>query len=150
MSRGASSRNRPGRASQREGGFALLIGAAALILQLILSPLHAPLVHSSSTSTQLLALEALAELAALTGDQNVFCADMDGGQQGSVPAHEKADCPGLCCHLSHGPALFLAPPAPLPKVFSGVSVRISRAHAILLAVSASPTNAQPRGPPLSA
>ncbi|MBV8963232.1 MAG: hypothetical protein JOY97_09085 [Hyphomicrobiales bacterium] len=126
------------------------MGAAALILQLILSPLHAPLPHSASASTQSVALNALAELAALTGDANVICADMGGAQPGGVPAHEKADCPGLCCHLSYAVPLFLVPPSPAPKVFSSVFVKISRAHAILLAVSTSPTCAQPRGPPFSA
>jgi hypothetical protein len=92
---------------------------------------------------------ALAELAALTGDPKVLCADMGDGQPGD-PAHDKADCPGLCCHLSHGLAFALPPPAFSPTVPSLISVTISTPHPILLVVSAHAPSAQPRGPPLSA
>ena len=144
MKRGASSRARLARASRRERGIALLIGATALLLQLILSPLGAHFAHRAAPSAQ------LAELAALTGDPNVICADMNDGPQNGGPAHDKAECPGLCCHLGHGLALFLVPPSPSPKNFAGFSVRLSRAPAAFLTASAGATIAQPRGPPLSA
>ncbi|MBV9590918.1 MAG: hypothetical protein JO310_15075 [Hyphomicrobiales bacterium] len=147
MKRGASSRARLARASRRERGIALLIGATALLLQVILSPLSAHSAHRAAPSAQ---LGALAELAALTGDPNVICADMNDGPQNSGPAHDKADCSGLCCHLGHGLALFLVPPSPSPKNFAGFSVRLSRAPAAFLTASAGATIAQPRGPPLSA
>jgi hypothetical protein len=145
MARGAISGGLTAGASRRAPGFALLIGAAALVLQLLLSPLHAPF-HEGAISAR---SAALAELAALTGDPKVLCADMGDGQPGD-PAHDKADCPGLCCHLSHGLAFALPPPAFSPTVPSLISVTISTPHPILLVVSAHAPSAQPRGPPLSA
>jgi hypothetical protein len=128
---------------------ALLIGAAALILQLVLSPLHASVVRAPSNSPQSAALTALAQLAALSGEHNVLCADADGGPPGD-PAHGTADCTGLCCHLSHGVALFLAPPAFSPAIPSRMPVTIFGRRQISSAPSAHSPNAQPRGPPLSA
>jgi hypothetical protein len=130
--------------ARRERGFALLIGATALILQLLLSPLHAPFVHSAPGA---LRSDALAELAALTGEQNLLCGDEDGSGN---PAHHDADCPGLCCQLGHGLALFLVPPSPSPEKLAGPSIKISRPHSSFLIAGAHSTSAQPRGPPLSA
>jgi hypothetical protein len=135
--------------SRRERSFALLIGAAALIIQLFLSPPHAPFVRAASDSRQSAALTALADLAALTGEHNVLCADAGDGQPVD-PAHDKADCPGLCCHLSHGLAFFLPPPAFSPAIPSGISVTSFARRAVSLTASAHAPNAQPRGPPLSA
>lgn len=150
MTRGARSRDEVAGASRRERGFALLIGAAALIVQLFLSPLHAPFLHASSDSPQSAArLGALAELAALTGDPNVLCAGAGAGQPGD-PAHDNADCPGLCCQLGHGLALYLPPPAFSPALPSRIAITIVAQRPISLAASAHAPNAQPRGPPPSA
>ena len=147
MTRGAKAEDRTVRASKRERGLALLIGATAFILQLLLSPLHGPFVGAVSASPQSAALTALADLAALTGESNVLCADMGGGQPGA-PGHD-ADCPGLCCHLSHVLALFLLPPAFSPSVPSRVSVVIPGPRPISLGAAAHARSAQPRGPPVS-
>ena len=137
-------------ASRRERGFALLIGAAALILQLLLSPLHASFLHASSYSAQSATrLGALAELAALTGEQNVLCGDATGGQPGD-PAHDNADCLGLCCQLGHGLALFLPPPVFSAAVPSRIAITLVAQRTISLAASTHAPNAQPRGPPPSA
>jgi hypothetical protein len=117
----------------------------ALIVQLLLSPLHASF-HEGAISAR---SAALAELAALTGDPNVLCADMGDGRPGD-PAHGKADCPGLCCNLSHGLAFFLPPPAFSPAIPSRIFVAITGPRPILLVASAHAPSAQPRGPPLSA
>ncbi|MGC1579097.1 MAG: hypothetical protein WA813_23775 [Beijerinckiaceae bacterium] len=135
--------------SRRARSVALLVGAAALIFQLFLAPWHAPLVRAASASPQSAALATLAELAALTGNPNVLCADMGDGRPGD-PAHDMADCPGLCCHLSHGLAFFLPPPAFSPAIPSRIFVAISGPRPILLVASAQAPSAQPRGPPLSA
>jgi hypothetical protein len=145
MARGARAGDRVAGASRRGRSVALLVGAAALIVQLLLSPLHASF-HEGAISAR---SAALAELAALTGDPNVLCADMGDGRPGD-PAHGKADCPGLCCNLSHGLAFFLPPPAFSPAIPSRIFVAISGPRPILLVASAHAPSAQPRGPPLSA
>jgi hypothetical protein len=130
--------------SRRARSLALVVGAAALIAQLLLSPLHASF-HEAAISAQ---SAALAELAALTGDPNVLCAGMGDGP--GDPAHDKADCPGPCCQLSHGLAFFLPPPAFSPAIPSRIFVAITGPRPILLVASAHAPSAQPRGPPLSA
>jgi hypothetical protein len=145
MARGARSGDQVVGASRRGHSLTLFVGAAALILQLLLSPLHASF-HVGAISAQ---SAALAELAALTGDPNVLCADM-GDRQPGDPAHDKADCPGLCCHLSHGLVFFIPPPAFSPAIPSCILVAITKPRPIFLVASSHSPNAQPRGPPLSA
>ncbi|MBV8428841.1 MAG: hypothetical protein JOZ30_16035 [Hyphomicrobiales bacterium] len=150
MARGARQRNEVAGASARERGSALLIGALALILQLFLSPLHTPFQHASLDSPQEAArLGALVNLAALTGDPNVICAEADDRQPGD-PTHDNGDCPGLCCHLGHGLAFFLAPPAFSPAVPLRVAIGFVGSRPISFVTSAHAPNAQPRGPPPSA
>jgi hypothetical protein len=130
---------------RRRRAFALLAGAAALILQLFLAPLHLPLLHQASASPE---SAALAELAALTGEHNVLCADA-GDEHSGIPSHDDADCPGLCCHLGQGLALFLPPPPSSPAILVSRSVDIRFVQAVSLHFGAHPRSAQPRGPPSS-
>jgi hypothetical protein len=117
---------------------ALLAGALALIVQFALAAPHLAVASDS----------AVAELAALTGEHLVLCADAQGGSHS--PAQHEADCSGLCCHLGQQLATAL-PPA------IAVSGAVTRRSAELPPVpsSAAPdekhfSNAQPRGPPASA
>ncbi|MFI5012658.1 MAG: hypothetical protein ACHQAY_09940 [Hyphomicrobiales bacterium] len=138
MARGAKTGEGWISASRRSRAFALLAGAAALILQLFLAPLHPAGAAPSSTS--------LAELAALTGQHSVLCAD-GAGHQPDNPLHGDAECPGLCCQLGHGLAAFLPPAPSVFAVLVGESAEIALPRAASASSPAHAPNAQPRGPP---
>jgi hypothetical protein len=138
MARGARSGVRRGRGSRPRQALALLAGALALILQLLLAPTHLATAAPADTT--------LAELTALTGQHGVLCAFAED-QRPDGPVHGDADCPGLCCQLGHGLAAFLPPPVP-PSVMVGRSVAIALPAMPAPPPAARPQSAQPRGPPI--
>jgi hypothetical protein len=122
-------------AQQREGAFALLVGALALALQLVLASAHVTAVSGS-----------LGAVAALTGGHGVLCADSTDHDPAG-PAHGDFDCSGLCCQLGHSAAA-LPSQAYLPLTI----ILAGSAEPSLLPASPAPAEprgalAQPRGPP---
>jgi hypothetical protein len=90
----------------------------------------------------------LAELAELTGQLHVLCADPGDPQSGN-PVHGEADCSGVCCHLGHGLVLFVPIPPASAAMALGRSVALRQPQAILAHSGAHWPSAKPRGPPLS-
>ena len=140
MARGVKTRFGRQGLARASRAVALLSGVLALVLQFALAAPHIAVASDGAS--------AVAELAALTGEHLVLCADAQGGSHS--PAQHDADCSGLCCHLGQHLATAL-PPA------IAVSGAVTRRSAELPPVpsSAAPdekhfSNAQPRGPPASA
>jgi hypothetical protein len=119
---------------------ALLAGALALILQLVFAPTH--------LATAAPANATLAELTALTGQHGALCAFAED-QRPDGPVHGDTDCPGLCCQLGHGLAVFLPPPVP-QSVAAGRSFAIGPPATPAPRSAARTQSAQPRGPPPTA
>jgi hypothetical protein len=119
----------------REGALALLAGALALALQLVLVSAH--MTGASGVP---------GELAALTGAHNLLCADGADHDPGG-PAHGGFDCSGLCCQLGHSAAALPSQAyLPLNIILAGLAE-----PSLLPALPTPPeprrARAQPRGPP---
>jgi hypothetical protein len=115
-----------------------LIGALALIVQLILAPANVAVASPKSA--------ALAELSALSGQSVVLCTH-DAGDQPDAPAHSHCDGSGFCCHLGHAIAAIFVPPALtlgsawglLPRPLPPAEIDLHQAERAQCAL--------PRGPP---
>jgi hypothetical protein len=134
-----ATRNRGGHRGDFAGSrsIALLFGALAFVLQLVLAPAHVASAQSGDT--------AIAELSALTGEHLALCAGA-ADDQGDAPTHSTGDC-GQCCRLGPESAASLPPPiviiAVIPHVGRALPLPAQSASAPQTRYAA----AQPRGPP---